>query len=372
MRHTFPSVAALLIGDVVSNDGVLSFLSPTTGSPTDEELVRRILEMGRVLGSLHHQLVNAVAEYDRRELWRESGHQTCAAWIADTLGVALGTAREWLRVGHALADLPAVDEAFAVGELSYRQVRTLTRIADDHPDREAELLDLAKNTAPRDLAVALAAWVEENEDPEDTDRRQQRETGLSARTEPDGMGVITLRLPPAQYGAVMSAVDAEMMAGRSAGSASTDAFGHDPFPDGTRPTLRYQRAAAFMRLFTGGGARVRAEVIVHVRGDGNRLDDGTPINDNAVARLLPDSMVRAMIHDAESKPINVSGRHRFPTERQRLVVKERHQRCECGASMFLEVHHDPPFEETRRTVVDELERRCSQCHRKLHRGDRPT
>ncbi len=368
----FPSVVALLIGGVVSNDdGVgVPFLAPEAGSSSDEELVGRIVEMGRLLGSLHHQLVHAVAEYDRRALWRESGHSTCAAWIADTLGVALGTARQWLRVGHALAKLPSVDGAFAAGELSYRQVRTLVRIAVDHPDREAELLDLAKGTAPRDLAVSLAAWVEANEEPEDTERRHRSETGLSARTEPDGMGVITLRLPPAQYGAVMAAVDGEMMSGKAAGVASMDAFGHEPFPAGTRPSLGYQRAAAFMRLFADGGAKVRHEVIVHVRGDGNRLDDGTPINDNAVARLLPGSMVRAMIHDAEANPIDVSGRHRFPTERQRLVLKEREQRCECGASMFLEADHDPPFEESRRTVLRELKHRCSNCHRERHRDDR--
>jgi hypothetical protein len=74
-----------------------------------------------------------------------------------------------------------------------------------------------------------------------------------------------------------------------------------------------------------------------------------------------------MIHDAESHPINVSGRHRYPTDRQRLVVKERDRTCSCGAVVLLDCHHEPPFEQSRRTLVDELELKCKTCHRRRHR-----
>ena len=46
-----------------------------------------------------------------------------------------------------------------------------------------------------------------------------------------------------------------------------------------------------------------------------------------------------MIHDAESHHINVSGKHRYPTDRQRLVVKERDRTCSCGAIVLLDCHH---------------------------------
>jgi hypothetical protein len=75
-----------------------------------------------------------------------------------------------------------------------------------------------------------------------------------------------------------------------------------------------------------------------------------------------------MIHDAGGHPLNVSGRHRHPTDRQKLVVKERDRTCTCGATMFLHCHHEPPFEESKQTLVEEIELKCGWCHRRRHRA----
>jgi hypothetical protein len=276
-------------------------------------------------------------------MWATCGHSTCAAWIAEALAVSLGTAREWLRVGHANAA---------------------------HPDRARELVDLAERTPARHLPIALAAWTAANEDADDLDRRHRRETGLSARTEPDGMGVITLRLPPLQHGAVMAAIDATVMTTKSAQNASTDASPPPTVADDGRPSLAQQRAAALVELLTTGGASVATELIIHVRADGATLGDGTPIADTLAERLAPHSFIRAMIHDAETRPINVSGRHRHPTDRQKLVVTERDRTCTCGATTFLHHHHEPPFDDSKRTLVEELQLKCHACHRRRHAGDR--
>ena len=98
---------------------------------------------------------------------------------------------------------------------------------------------------------------------------------------------------------------------------------------------------------------------MHVRADGCTLDDGTPIPDSVVERIAPEAFLRALIHDAESRPINASGRQRHPTTRQRRVVHERDRVCvDCGATEFLEYDHDPDYEETRQTVVAQLKLRC--------------
>jgi hypothetical protein len=142
--------------------------------------------------------------------------------------------------------------------------------------------------------------------PDDLRRRHQRETGLPGRTEPDGLGVITLRLPPLQHGAVMAAIDATVMTTtKSAECASADASS----PPGVvaedgRPSLGRRRATALVGLVTGGGAKVSTVVIVQVRADGATLADGTPIAGTLAERLLPESFIRAMIHDAGSHPIN--------------------------------------------------------------------
>jgi hypothetical protein len=108
------------------------------------------------------------------------------------------------------------------------------------------------------------------------------------------------------------------------------------------------------------------EIVLNVRGDGCTLDDGTPIAETVVERIAPHAFLRALIHDAERHPINASGRHRHPTDRQKRVVHERDRHCRCGATEFLEYHHDPPFEATHRTVVEELWLKCRDCHRADH------
>ena len=132
--------------------------------------------------------------------------------------------------------------------------------------------------------------------------------------------------------------------------------------------MAQQRADALAWLVTNGGAGVSTEVVLHIRGDGCTLDDGTPITDSAVARLLPDSYVRALIHDAHRRPINASSKRRYPTTRQKRVVRARDQHClDCRSTALLEYDHVPAYEQTRHTVVDELELRCAPCHQRRHR-----
>jgi hypothetical protein len=106
-----------------------------------------------------------------------------------------------------------------------------------------------------------------------------------------------------------------------------------------------------------------------VRGDGCTLDDGTPIPKSVLEKIAPQSFIRALIHDAESRPINASGRHRHPTARQKRVVHARDGgRCQdCGTTDLIEYDHTPAFEQSRRTVVDELTAKCRGCHHGRHR-----
>jgi hypothetical protein len=57
------------------------------------------------------------------------------SWLAGRYGLAWGTAREWVRVAHALQGLPRIAEAYACGRLSWDQIRPLTKFAT--PDTDA-------------------------------------------------------------------------------------------------------------------------------------------------------------------------------------------------------------------------------------------
>ena len=279
---------------------------PTTTRPS---IRGEFTRYGRRWSSSITQLIALSVELDDSGEWALDGSPTCAHWLAATLDIEIGTAREWLRIGRALAHLPMTTNAFTNRGLSF-----------------------------------------------------------------------TMRLTPARAAVLTAAVDEHVM--RSDGREPADPTDVvDPTERGDDATasreshprwasLAQQRVDALIDIISAGGTNVVTEVILHVRADGCTLNDGTPIGGSIVERIADTSTLRAMIHDAESHPINVSGRHRHHTKRQKLVVKERDQRCvDCGSTDFLEHDHVPDFNHSKRTLVEETELRCSRCHTARHRSD---
>ena len=68
-------------------------------------------------------------EAEEAQLWRKLGHGSMYDYLERELGYAPRTARERLRVAHALRDLPQVFDQLASGALCYSAVRELTRVA---------------------------------------------------------------------------------------------------------------------------------------------------------------------------------------------------------------------------------------------------
>ena len=260
-------------------------------------------------------------------------------------------------------------------------MRALTRHAT--AENEAELVALAAGVHAGGLRRALAAWAARFEDDATRDRRQNEERAVRWWVEPDGMVRVNAFLTPQQFAFFNAAIDAEVTS-RSRDPLTQreiDATGsrgsHPQRP--RRLTLAQQRADALVRLVSAAGSgedrgassgaavALNAEVIIHVRGDGATLDDGTPITMSAVERIVPTAALRAMIHDAERRPVNVSGLHRRHTVRQKRLVKERDRVCvECGSTELLEYHHQPPYEQSGHTLVEETELRCHRCHQRKH------
>src|SRR5215472_16267655 len=71
----------------------------------------------------------------------EFGRQLCELSAHIQAGLDLYTSADLLRVGHALADLPLIRQAFSGGQLSLDKVRALLRVAS--PADEEVWLELA-------------------------------------------------------------------------------------------------------------------------------------------------------------------------------------------------------------------------------------
>jgi hypothetical protein len=216
-----------------------------------------------------------------------------------------------------------------------------------------------------------------HESPEETEQRQHEARFFRWWVDPDGMVRGAFAFPPAMAAVIIAAVQAWVLAFRptkkpTERGRSTPADASSP-PSVTNiwPSIAQQQADALVDLVGGGGATIKAEIVVHVRGDGCSLDDGTPIAGSVVERIAPASFIRALIHDADSKPVNASGRQRHPTLRQKRVVLAREGRCvDCGSTELLQYDHVPDFDVSKRTLVDELWPRCTLCHDARHRRER--
>ena len=323
--------------------------------PVEEERVgERLIAAGWRSSTLMYELVHLCAQFEDSTEWALAGSPTASYWIASQLDVELSTAREWLRIGRLLRELPLIDAAFSRGDLSYSKVRSLTRLAS--AKNEAELLEIARFTPASQLKRVLAWWSAKNEGPQVRRKRHEAERCFFLSIQADGSYEGVVRLPPVEGGQLLAATDAKLMS--STARASADASS----------SLAQRRADALVQLVTEGGAKVETELVVHLRADGCYLEDGTPVGESYIREIAPESFIRALIRDAENRPINASSKQRHPTERQRRVVRARDGGCvDCGSTEFLQYDHVPDFDITHHTVVDELFTRCSRCHTKRHR-----
>jgi hypothetical protein len=334
----------------------------------DGSLRAAVFEAGRQWATGQRDLIVLVRDLDASREWAADGEPSCAHWVAAALDIEISTAREWLRIGKALVALDVIAGAFAEGRLSYSKVRSLTRVAT--VDNQAELCTLAERVPAGRLGHAVGAWLARHETPEQTEARHNERRSFAWWLDVDGMVVGSFRLSPADAVRITTPVDALVVQRRPeprCADASADASGNEA----RWPSIPQQRADALVELFGGGGASSSVEIVMHVRADGCSLDDGTPMAGSVVERLVPDAFLRALIHDAESRPINASGKQRHPTARQRRVVQARDCACvDCGATEFLQYDHEPDHEQSGQTVVDELRLRCWSCHRARHRRQR--
>ena len=372
-------------------------------------IVDEIAALGRELNANQYRVVRLAARYEGSLEWFRDGFKSAASAIAEMVDIHSSTAREWIRVGHSLDELPLIHDAFAENDLSYAKTRILTRWAD--PENEAELLSLARDRTANRLTTAIANHLAGDETDADRDQRHHDNRSVTVHTDAEGMVIIRAALPPSIGKAVAAALNTVMQqvaatpiddpadcGGASADARRTETGNPCDGPDASAdapdtatmaeqlrvlkrqwqptdhdvrwiPSLDQQRADAFALLFLDKSIDVVTEIVIHVRGDGTTFDDGTPVTNNAVCQRLDQSFIRMMIHDSERRPLNASTRRRHPTTRQKRIVLEAHNHecVDCQDTELLELDHNPPWHQTQRTVTNELEPRCAPCHRARHR-----
>ena len=106
-----------------------------SSAPHDSQMLLHTMDgTTAVIASASAERLRAVAAYDEGKFWQKDGATSMTSWLAARYGLGRGTAREWVRVAHALRGLPRIAEAYAGGEISWDQLQPLTKFASTETD----------------------------------------------------------------------------------------------------------------------------------------------------------------------------------------------------------------------------------------------
>ncbi len=166
-----------------------------------DELAAEICTLAGHINAANHRWLMLIAEYDRRNGWADSATQSCAHWLNWKCGIAMGAAREKVRVARALENLPKVSAAMACGKLSYSKAREITRVAN--AETEDYLLMIAEHGTAQHVEKLVRAYRRCQEAEElSREARQQQNRCVSYRYDDDGSLILNCRLP-AEAGALI-------------------------------------------------------------------------------------------------------------------------------------------------------------------------
>jgi 5-methylcytosine-specific restriction endonuclease McrA len=168
-----------------------------------EVLEAEICTLAGHLAATTCRFLQALGDYDARRGWAEWDMPSCAAWLSWKCQLASGTAREHVRVARAMRALPTIRSEFAAGRFSFAKVRALTRIAT--PDSDADLAELAAPMTANQLERFARAHRVITAAEDEQVRLSRR---LTWRHNDDGSLSLSVRLPPEDGAAVLTALRA--------------------------------------------------------------------------------------------------------------------------------------------------------------------
>jgi hypothetical protein len=314
----------------------------TISSPVDA-LADRIAETAALLDVATHRLLTDLRRFDDHAGWARQGALSCAHWLSWRCGIALGAAREKLRVAHTLARLPLIDEALARGEISFSKVRAMTRIAT--AENEGNLLELARHST----AAQLERMCHLYRRIQPRDPAKPAERYLHVRDTDDGMVRIEIQLAPDEAARILKACDAAAETRIDGLLAMAEATLRGDHPD--RPPV---------------------EVLVHV--DAATLvgeEEQIGISAEMCRRLRCDAGIVPILNGADGTPLDVGRKRRTLPAALRRAVIARDRGCRfpgCTNRRFVDGHHLRHWADGGETSLANMILLCSRHHTLVHEG----
>lgn len=331
-----------------------------------DKLDQQILNLSTHINATTYELLFAVREFDERAGWLQWGLSNCAEWLAWRCDLCTSTAREKVRVAHALKRLPRLSGLFRSGELSYSKVRQLTRVANK--DNEDDLARFAlRHTAVvvaercRELRCGIPLSL-------DTAARAHASRALRVRRDRErNLMTITVELP----------IDTGELLERALDKARDDEV--LKAPDLADTSWSRRQADAFVEMVRGylsgasGASNDNYLVTIHVDqaalagGDGR---SAVPIE--SVKRLCCDGKAVVITENNEGDPLAIGRKSRVvPKGIERAVRARDNNGCVfpgCTNHRFLHCHHVEHWARGGETCLDNLMLLCTRHHTLVHEG----
>jgi hypothetical protein len=320
-----------------------------------------------VIASASAERLRAVAAYDEGKFWQKDGATSMSSWLAARYDLAWGTAREWVRVAHALRALPRIAGAYARGEISWDQLRPVTEFA--RADTDA----LWAHRAP-----GLRPWT--------LHREAARHRRVERRQTEDARRLRSVRLYP-DFDLPLVYLEATLPAEEGAAVESALSRRAEQIVLADRPDAPQEArmADALVELVTGGGGDHApvTTVVVHAGAEvltGEETDrgpwlaeteDGARLSTDAVRRLACDGRIEWIL-ESGGRPVGIGRRGRaVPGQIMRVLRHRDGGACRfpgCERKKWLNAHHLVHWADGGTTNLDNLVLLCHAHHRLIHEG----
>ena len=332
-----------------------------------DDLDRAIVNLAARINAETYELLVLIRQFDERAGWLKWGLGGCAEWLHYRCDLSMNTAREKVRVAHALKKLPGIAAAFANGTLSYSKVRAMTRVVGSH--NENELLPFALQTTTarveercRELRCGTVDSLG------DAQRAFSSRSLRVIRNAERGVMTITIDLPLETGELVEKALD----------KARDDSTPGAEFVDESWPARQADALVSMASAYLSGNAgqtrNTSDDYLVTIHVDQSALVNGNgraslPIE--SVKRLCCDGHTIILGEDENEEPLNIGRKTRtVPTAIKRALMA-RDKSCAfpgCHHKRFVDAHHIQHWSAGGETSLDNLMLLCSQHHKLVHEG----
>lgn len=378
---------------------------------SDDVLRRQVRSQAAEIAAATCVWLEHVAELVVRGIWADDGARSPAEWLARFAGESTTTARDHVRVGLRLRELPLVRERFAAGTLSYSKVRAITRVAT--PDIEGLLLEWA-DAAPTNVLERIIRGFRTTLGGGPPAGRADAERTVTSRQVDGQTTVVSVRLPTADAAQLLDDLDrlvdldedaedraqddAELEARATLPLADASFAGPSDAPASTPPAARPSRRTRKVDVLLAAVAQAVADgprdtsgldrhltVTIADRRDLAGASAEAPhrgrhqvmtFGADGRARGMPRSSLRRLACDGLRAPVTLhptradqgrTSRVVTPALRRLLRLRDRH--CQfpgCRATRHVHAHHVVHWADGGRTDLANLVLVCSHHHRYVH------